>query len=89
MKVTLMGPDDLGFWFLVDENANSFPFVERHEDHPAAAAQLGWKVPKGVTSNEELIDSAIDFLMKNTGEDFKAPKHVVEFFEKLEAENEG
>lgn len=88
MRVTLMGPDDLGFWFLVDENANSFPLVERHEDHPAAAAQLGWKAPKGVTGNEELIDSAIDFLMENTGEDFKAPKHVVEFFRKMEADND-
>lgn len=88
MKVSLVGPDDLGYWFLHDANGNSFPLVESHDDHPAAAAQLGWKAPKGVTGKEALIDSAIDFLMENTGEDFKAPKHVVEFFKKLEAENE-
>ena len=88
MQVTLMGPDDLGYWFLTDDNNNSFPLVERHEDHPAAAALIGWKAPKGVTGEEALIDSAIDWLMENTGEDLKAPKHVVEFFKKLEAENE-
>ncbi len=88
MKVTLMGPDDLGFWFLNDDNGNSFPLVERHEDHPAAAALIGWKAPKGVTGEAALIDSAIDFLMAKTGKDFKAPKHVVKFFEKLQAENE-
>ncbi len=37
MKVTLMGPDDLGRWYLADHHGNSFPFVERHEDHPQAA----------------------------------------------------
>jgi hypothetical protein len=89
MNVTLMGPDELGFWFLVDENANSFPFIERHEDHPAAAAQLGWEAPVGVTDNEDLISIAIDFLTANTGEDFTAPQHVVEFFRRMEADNEG
>lgn len=88
MIVSLVGPDDLGYWFLHDENGNSFPLVERHKDHPAAAALFGWKAPERVTDEEELIDSAIDFLMENTGEDFEAPKHVAEFFEKLEAENE-
>jgi len=88
MNVTLTGPDDLGYWFLTDDNGNSFPLVERHEDHPAAAALIGWKAPKGVTGEAALIDSAIDFLMANTGEDFKAPKPVVEFFKKLQAENE-
>jgi len=87
MNVTLTGPDDLGYWFLTDDNGNSFPLVERHEDHPAAAALIGWKAPKGVTGEAALIDSAIDFLMAKTGEDFRAPKHVVEFFKKLEAEN--
>jgi hypothetical protein len=88
MTVTLMGPDDLGFWFLTNDNGNSFPLVESHEDHPAAAAQLGWKAPKGVTDKEALIDSAIDFLMENIGEEIEAPKHVDEFFKNLEAENE-
>ena len=88
MKVTLMGPDDMGFWFLTNDNGDSFPLVESHEDHPAAAALLGWNALQGVTGEEVLIDSAIDFLMENTGEEFKAPKHVVEFFKKMEAENE-
>lgn len=83
MTVTLVGPDDLGYWFLHDENGNSFPLVERHKDHPAAAAFFGWKAPEGVTDEEEIIDSAIDFLMENTGEDFEAPQHVAEFFREL------
>jgi hypothetical protein len=88
MKVTLAGPNDLGYWFLDDENGNSFPLVERHEDHPAAAALFGWKAPEGVTDEEEIINDAIDWLTDHAGEDFKAPKHVAEFFEKLEAEDE-
>ena len=59
--------------------------VERHEDHPTAAAQLGCNAPKGVTDEAALIDSAIDFLMENTGEDFKAPKHVVAFFKNADS----
>ena len=46
MKVTLMGPDDLGYWFLDDENGNSFPSVERHEDHPQAAANCSAGRPR-------------------------------------------
>ena len=88
MKVELAGPDDLGFWFLTNDNGDSFPLVESHEDHPAAAGLFGWTAPEGVTDEEALIDNAIDFLMDNTGEDFKAPKPVAEFFKKLEAENE-
>jgi hypothetical protein len=83
MKVSLAGPDDLGFWFLDDENGNSFPLVERHEDHPAAAALFGWKAPEGVTDEEEIINDAIDWLTDHAGEDFEAPKHVVGFFKKL------
>jgi hypothetical protein len=88
MKVELTGPDDLGCWFLTDKDGNSFPFVERHEDHIAAAGLFGWKAPEGVTDAEELIDNAIDFLMENIGEEIEAPKEAVEFFEKLEAEDE-
>lgn len=89
MKVELVGPDDLGYWFLVDRSGNAYPFVERHDDHPAAAVQLGWEAPEGVTDDEALIDSAIDFLMENSGEEFKAPKEAVEYFRELEAESEG
>jgi hypothetical protein len=88
MKVTLAGPNDLGYWFLDDENGNSFPLVERHEDHPKAAALFGWKAPEGVTDAEEIINDAIDWLTDHAGEDFKAPKHVVKFFRDLAAENE-
>src|SRR5437660_11551119 len=83
MKVTLVGPDELGYWFLHDENGNSYPFVKRHADHPAAAALFGWTAPEGVTDEEELIDSAIDFLMDKSGEDFEAPKDIADFFREL------
>lgn len=86
MNVELAGPDDLGHWFLVDGGGNSFPLVERPEDHPAAAALFGWKPPKGITNKEKIIDAAIDFLMDHIGDEIKAPKHVVEFFERLRAE---
>lgn len=87
MIVTLAGPDDLGFWFLDDENGNSFPLVERHEDHPAAAALFGWKAPEGVTDKKAIIHDAIDWLTDHAGEDFEAPQHVVEYFRELNEEN--
>ena len=88
MNVTLMGPDDLGYWFLTDSDGNSFPLVERHEDHPQAAESLGWEAPEGVTAEGQRIDAAIDWLMEKTGEDFEAPKHVAEFFKELAAEQD-
>ena len=88
MQVTLMGPDDLGLWVLADDDGNTYPLVEHQEDHTAAAFLLGWEAPEGVTDEEALTDSAIDFLTENSGEDFEAPKRVVEFFEKLGAEDE-
>lgn len=88
MIVTLVGPDDLGLWYLHDDNGNSFPLVERHEDHPAAAALFGWKAPEGVTDEEELIDSAIDFLMENISEEIEAPKEVVKYFRELDEDDE-
>jgi hypothetical protein len=88
MNVTLMGPDDLGRWYLADDEGNSFPLVERHEDHPKGSALLGWNAPEGVTDQEEIIDSALDWLMSHTGEDFTAPPHVAEFFRQLNEDNE-
>ena len=85
MKVELAGPDDLGFWFLVDRDGNSFPLVESHEDHPAAAGLFGWTAPEGVTDEEALIDNAIDFLMDHIGDEIKAPREAVEYFRDLEA----
>ena len=88
MQVTLVGPDDLGYWFLHDDDGNAYPLVERHEDHPKAAALFGWKAPEGVTDDEALIDSAIDFLMENIGEEIEAPKEAVEYFRELEQDEE-
>ena len=88
MKVTLAGPTELGYWFLENEDGISFPLVERHEDHPKAAALFGWTAPEGVTDEEEIIDSAIDFLMENISEEIEAPKEVVEFFRELEEGDE-
>ena len=81
MIVTLMGPDNLGYWFLTDDEGNSFPFVASHEDH-LKAALLGWNRPIGI-DDEEAITNALDWLMEHTGEDFDAPQIVVEYFEEL------
>ena len=88
MRVTLMGPGELGDWFLTNYEGNSFPLVERHEDHPQAAALLGWNAPERVTDQEKVIDIALDWLMEHTGEDFTAPPHVAEFFRQLNEDNE-
>ena len=81
-----MGPGDLGHWFFTDDEGNSFPLVERHEDHPKGAALLGWKPPKGITDEEEIIQDALGWLMDHTGEDFDAPAHVTDFFQEFEDE---
>ena len=88
MKVELSCPGDLGHWYLVDRDGNAYPLVERHEDHPKAAALFGWTAPKGVMDEEEIIDNAIDFLMENIGEEIEAPKEVVEYFRELEEDGE-
>jgi len=80
MQVTLEGPDDLGYWFLSDPDGNSFPLVERHEDHPAGASTLGWITPEGDNDQEQIIQDALDWLMEHTGEDFTAPKQVADYF---------
>lgn len=87
MKVTLMGPGELGNWFLTDEHGNSFPLVTRHENHPKGAALLGWNGSEGVTDQEEIIDSALDWLLVHTGEDFEVPSHVAAFFRQLNENN--
>lgn len=88
MRITLMGPDDLGRWCLTDESGRSFPLVERHEDHPKGSALLGWNAPEGITDEEEIIDSALDWLMDHSGDDFEAPPQVAEFFRQLNEDNE-
>jgi hypothetical protein len=86
MKVTLMGPDDLGYWFLTDEDGNAFPLVERHEDHPVAAALFGWTAPEGVTDEEEIIQDALAWLNEHISDEIEAPPEAVEFFRALEAD---
>ncbi len=84
MKVTLAGPDDLGYWFLHDEDGNAFPLVEDHASHPAAAALFGWTAPEGVTDEEEIIQDALDCLMDHISDEIEAPPHVEAFFRELE-----
>jgi hypothetical protein len=43
MIVTLMGPDDLGYWFLVDHSGRDFRIVEEWPDHLYAASLFGWE----------------------------------------------
>lgn len=81
MQVTLMGPDDLGNWFLTDDDGNSYPFVACHDDH-LDAELLGWSRPVGL-EDEEAIEIALDWLLKHTGEDFAASYLVAEYFEQL------
>jgi hypothetical protein len=83
VQVTLTGPDDLGYWFLTDSDGNSFPFIECHEDHPTAAAMLGWVLPEDLEDEEEIIQNALDWLLDHTGDDFKAPAHVAVYFNEL------
>jgi len=83
MQVTLMGPNDLGFWSVTDEEGNSFTLVERHEDHPAGASLLGWMPPDGINDSEEISQDALDWLFEHNGEDFQAPKHVADYFKEM------
>lgn len=86
VNLNLMGPDELGYWVLTDDNGNSFPFVASHEDH-LNAAMLGWDRPVGIDDEEAIMD-ALDWLLEHTGEDFDAPRIVADYFEELYAEDE-
>ena len=86
MKVTLCGPDDLGRWVLHNEDGLGYPLVERHEDHIAAAKLFGWSPPEGVTDQEQLIQSALDWLMDRIGSEIKAPPQVALFFHEWESD---
>jgi hypothetical protein len=78
----------LGHWFLVDRDGNAYPLVQRHEDHPKAAALFGWKPPKRITDEEKIIDAAIDFLMDHIGDEIEAPKEAVEYFRQLHEDDD-
>lgn len=84
MIVALMGPDNLGCWFLTDDDGNSYPFVTSHEDH-LNAAMLGWDRPVGIDDEEAIMD-ALDWLLEHTGEDFDAPEIVAQYFDQLYSE---
>lgn len=86
MLVTLMGPDDSGDWFLTDDDGNAYPLVTNHQEH-LDALDLGWQLPEGV-EEEDAIMAALEWLNEYTGEEFEAPDHVVEFFEKLYSEGD-
>lgn len=88
MQVTLMGPGDLGHWFLADTQGNSFALVTRHEDHPKGASLLGWESPQAFIHQEAVIQDALDWLVVHTGEDFQAPPHVAAFFRQLNEDDE-
>lgn len=86
MIVTLAGPDDHGFWFLDDKSGRSFQLVESFEDHPSAAALLGWNAPESVTDEKAIILDAIDWLNDHVSENFKAPLHIAEYFKQFDDE---
>ena len=77
MKVTLEGPDDLGFCVLSDSEGNTYPLVQQTEDYLVAARLFGWK---GGT-----LDQAIDFVTERSGEEITAPRHIARYFQKLSA----
>jgi hypothetical protein len=82
MKVTLAGPDDLGYWVLHDENGNAFPLVKRDEDHPAAARLFGWAPTEGT---DEVEDARL-WLLDHIGDEIEAPLAAVAYFRELESE---
>lgn len=81
MKLTLMGPDDSGHWFLCDEHGNDWRIVQCWNDYVPAAELLGWLV---VGTEAERVRNALDFLLDHIGEDFNVPKHVADHFLELQ-----
>ena len=79
MKVTLMGPDDQGFWYLTDASGRDFRIVDRWEDHPAAAKLFGWN-PIDEVIDDEVIESAREFLLDHVGEEIVASLHIAQHF---------
>lgn len=78
MKVTLVGPDELGRVVLTDDDANDFPLVTKLEDWFYAARLFGWKGGS--------LDEAIEYVSDRSGEEIRAPAHVVDYFKYLRAE---
>jgi hypothetical protein len=88
MLATLMGPDDLGYWFLTDDDGISFPLVQRRADLPGAASLFGWKAPEGMEDRDDLAENARLWLMDHISDEIEAPKDVVEYFQQF-GEDEG
>lgn len=88
MKVTLMGPDDLGYWFLTDDNGIAFPLVERRADLPGAASLFGWKAPEGMDDRDELAEDARLWLMDHISDEIEALRDVAEYFRKFGEDEE-
>jgi hypothetical protein len=89
MRVVLAGPDDLGYWFLEDEDGNSFPLVNCEADHITAAVLFGWKAPEeGAADQEAIIEEARLWLMDCIGDQIEAPKDAADFFQELYEEQE-
>ena len=87
MEVYLAGPDDLGYWFLEDENGNSFDLVTTEAEHLTAAALFGWKAPEGV-SQEQAVEEARLWLEDCIGDKINAPKDAEEYFKELYGDEE-
>lgn len=80
MKLTLMGPDDQGFWYLADRTGRDFRIIERREDHAAAAKLFGWSPSSDSLTTDQLNEDARGFLMENVGSEITAPLHIAERF---------
>jgi hypothetical protein len=78
-KLTLMGPDDQGFWYLVDATGRDFRIVEQLEDHPVAAKLFGWVTPDE-SADDEAIEDAREFLLEHVGDEVIAPPHIASRF---------
>jgi len=82
MKITLMGPDDQGFWYLSDYSGRDFRIVERWEDHAYAAKLFGWSPSSELLTTDELNEEAREFLMEHISDDITAPCHIAEHFDR-------
>lgn len=80
MKLTLMGPDDQGFWFLADATGRDLKVVEKWTDHADAARLFGWSASSESISDYEQIEEAREFLMEHISDEITVPSHIAEHF---------
>ncbi len=98
MKLTLMGPDDDGCWFLCDEDGRDWRVVTHWKDHAYAASLFGWVAcdcceADGTVDCEhrtakEMIAEAREFLMEHNGEEIEPPRQIAAYFEEMDKEEE-